>query len=85
MDSGRTICLEDIKSLKQQNNWCSWVVKVFAGCDGSNWKSCGVGILTFSGGGSFFNTFAELEAAIKDKEAPQVSQRGDGFRLTVKQ
>lgn len=84
MNSGRTICLENIDTMKQQNNWCSWVVKVYAGANGSNWKSCGVGILTFTLDGASLNTFSELEALIKSPDRPKWDKDGVDFRINVK-
>jgi len=70
--------------MKQQNNWCSWVVKVYAGIDGSTWKSCGVGILTFMLNKETLNTYTELENIIKMKGEKYWNRENEDFFLSVK-
>lgn len=72
VDTDRTVCLEDIKTMKQKNNWCSWCVRVFVGNDEAQWQTCGVGILTFKIGNKTINTLPQLRKEIKSdqKENP---------------
>lgn len=68
VDTERTVCLEDISTMKQKNNWCSWCVRVFVGSEEGDWKTCGVGILTFKIGTKVINTLSQLNK--------ELSQRG---------
>ena len=65
VDSDRTVCLEDITTMKQKNNWCSWCVRVFVGGEEGDWKTCGVGILTFRVGNKNINTVGQLKALME--------------------
>jgi hypothetical protein len=71
VDINRTVCLEDISTMKQKNNWCSWCVRVFVGNDDGDWKTCGVGILSFKVESQVINTVDQLKKIFENSKSKE--------------